>query len=157
MNVWTNPVNVLNIFFKMSMLKKKSSFCPMLLKQIISSIIPKSSKKKGKRNSARFRNWPGQTSLWQDRFCAGQKVSEEWKTTFAWPKKVLRNIPYIPKNKGFRDLISVKSKWPQHYITLQMKLLRKKWQILWVSKNQQFRKLSGVFVFTLENFSPVSV
>ena len=34
-------------------------------------------KKKGKRNSQRFWIQPRQTSSWWDKFCAGQKVSEE--------------------------------------------------------------------------------
>ena len=64
---------------------------------------------------------------------------------------------YIQKNKGFWDRISVGKKWPQNYIILFMKVECKKWQILLVWENQQFRNLSDVFCFYCRKFSLVSI
>ena len=66
----------------------------------------------GKRKSLRFWIRTGPTSSWWDNFCAGQKVSEEWKENFHIPQENFEKLctkrrPYIQKNKGFQDPISV--------------------------------------------------
>ena len=78
-----------------------------------SSTISKTSTKKAKRNSLRFWIRPGQTSSWWDNFCAGQKVSEEWKENLRMSQESFEKLctglrPCIQKNKNrFRDPISV--------------------------------------------------
>ena len=54
----------------------------------------------------------------------------------------------------FKIQFRCRNKWPQHYITLQMKSRCKKCQNLLVSGNQIFWKLSGVFCFYFRKFSP---
>ena len=82
------------------------------------------------------------------------------KKTSACLKKVLRNYVLswhlaLRKTKlDFEIQFQWRNKWPQHYITLQMKSRCKKCQILLVSGNQIFRKLSGVFCFYFRKFSP---
>ena len=49
---------------------------------------------------------------WWYNYCAGQKGSEECKENFRMPQESFEKLytklrPYIPKNKGFRDPISV--------------------------------------------------
>ena len=69
--------------------------------------------KKGKRNSQAVWVRPWQTSSWWDSFCAGQKVSKEWKEYFLIPQEIFEKLctmlrPSIQKNKGFRDPVSLK-------------------------------------------------
>ena len=95
------------------LLMKKQQKTNKIIHKIISSTISKSSKKKAKRNSPRFWIRPGQTRSWWDNFCAGQKVSEEWKENFRMSQESFEKLctvlrPYIQKNKTrFRDPISV--------------------------------------------------
>ena len=58
------------------------------------------------------------------------------------------------KIKDFEIQIPWRNKWLQNYITLQMKVRCRKWQILLVSWNRQFQKLSGVFCFYFRKFFP---
>ena len=51
------------------------------------------------------------------------------------------------KTKDFEIQFSRRCKWVQQYITLHMKVGRVKWQILLVSGNWQFWKLSGLIRF----------
>ena len=55
-------------------------------------------------------NWTDQS--WWDNFCTGWKVSEEWKENLHMPQENFEKLctklrPYIQKNKGFQDPISV--------------------------------------------------
>ena len=75
---WLLSYASLQIFLNFLIMKKQQKRNKIIYK-IVSSNISKSSKKKGKRNSPRFWIRPEQTGSWWDNFCAGQKVSEEWK------------------------------------------------------------------------------
>ena len=102
---------------------------------------------------------PGQISSWWDNFCAGQEVSKKWKENFHMPEKVLRNYKLswdltFWKTRDFEIQYPWRNNWPQHYITLQMKIGCEKWQILLVSGNRQFWKLSGGFCFYFRKFFP---
>ena len=73
--------------------------------KFISSIISKSSKKKGKINSLRFWIRPAQISPWWDNFL---RRSERLRTPQESFEKLCTKLrPYIQKSKEFRDLISV--------------------------------------------------
>ena len=50
-----------------------------------------------------------------------------------------------------------RSKWPQHCITLQMKIGCEKLQILLVSENRQFPKLSGLPLKLFQNTLEVNI
>ena len=94
------------------LIMKKQQKRNKIIRKFISSTISKSSTKKSKRNFPRFWIRPGQTSSWWDNFCAGQKVSEEWKENFRMSQESFGKLctelrPYILKNKTrFRDRIS---------------------------------------------------
>ena len=81
------------------------------------------------------------------------------KKTSACLKKFLRNyalswdLPFR-KTKDFEIQFPCRNKWPQHCITLQMKVGCERWQILLVSRNRQFRKLPDVYYFYFRKIFP---
>ena len=95
------------------LIMKKQQKRNKIIHKFISSTISKSSTKKAKLNSPRFWIRPGQTSSWWENFCAGQKVSEEWKENFHTSQESFEKLctelrPYSQKNKTrFWDPISV--------------------------------------------------
>ena len=132
-----------------------------IIHKIISSTFSKSSKRRVNDIPWDFRFDLDRLAPWWDNFCAGQKVSEEWKENFHMPQESFDKLcakprPYIQQNKGFRDPISVEKQVTATF-TLPMKVGYENLQILLVWGNQQFRKLSCVFVFTLESFSLASL
>ena len=145
------------------LLMKKQQKRNKIIHKIISSTISKSSKKIAKRNSPRFRTGPGQTSSWWDDFCAAQKVSEEWKENLRMSQESFENYALswdLTSRKikpDFEIQLQWRSKWPQHYITLQMKVGCEKSQILSVLGNRKFPKLSDVSLKLLQNTLEVNI
>ena len=146
---------LLQTFFNFLIIKKTGKTRNNPQDHLISSTILKSSNlKKGKGNFLRFWIRPGQTN-----FCTGWKVSKEWKENFRIPQESFEKSSLswdltFRKAKDFWIQFHWKNKWPQHYITLQMKVVCLKCQILLVSGNREFRKLSGVFCFYFRNIFP---
>ena len=129
--------------------------------KITSSTISKPSKKKDKRKSQRFWIPTGQTSLWWIIFASVRKSLRNGKKTSAYLKKVLRNYAWnwdltFRKTKDFEIQFTWRNKWPQRYVALQMKVGSKEWQTMLVSRNGQFRKLSGFFCFYFRKIFSVS-
>ena len=90
-------------------------------------------------------------------FVLVRKPRRNGQKTSACLKKVLSNYALswdltFRKTKDFKILFPWRNKWPQHYIIFQMKVGCKKWQILLVWGNRQFRKLSDVFYFYFRKF-----
>ena len=92
-------------------------------------------------------------------FAPIKKSLRNGKKTFTCLKKVLRNFVLIwdlrfRKTKYFEIQFPSRNRWQRHYITLKMKVGCEKWQILLVWRNQQFRKLSGMFYFYFRKCFP---
>ena len=157
------------------LIKKKEQKRNKLIRKFISSTVSKSSTKKTKRNSPRLWIRPGQTSSWWDNFCAGQKVSEEWKENFCTSQESFEKLctelrPYIQKNKTrFRDPISVEKQVATtlYYLADEDRMRKvansfgnstvSKLQILLVSGNRQFPKLSGLSLKLFQNILEVNI
>ena len=133
-----------------------------IIHKIISSTFSQSSKR-------RVNDIPWDFGFDLDRLAHGgitfapvRKFLRNGKKTFTCLKKVLRNYALnrdltYNETKDFEIQFQWRNKWLQHYITLPIKVGCEKLQILLVWGNQQFPKLSCVFLFTLENFSLVSL
>ena len=83
-----------------------------IIHKIISSTIPKSSKQKGKTNSWRFGIRPEQTSSWWDNFLRRSESIWGMERKLRHASRMFEKLctklrPYIRKNKGFWDPISV--------------------------------------------------
>ena len=83
---------------------KKQQERDKIIHKIISSNTLKSSKKKGKRNPSRFIFDLDRLAHHGEIFCAGLKVSGEWKENFRMSQESFEKLctelkPYIQKNK----------------------------------------------------------
>ena len=143
---------------------KKEQKRSKIIHKIISSNILNFSKKKDGRSSPRRWICPGQTSSWWDTFCAGQRVSEEWKENFhTFQESFEKLCPelrlYIQENKTrFWDLISVEKQTSGHNIILPYRWRQeaKSAKFFWYRKIESFNSYQEIFVFTLENVFFVS-
>ena len=84
------------------------------------------------------------------------------KKASACLKKFLRNyalrsnLPFR-KTKDFEIQFQWRNKWPQDYITLQMKVGCESSKFFWYREMGNFENYQACFIFTLEKFSHVSI
>ena len=136
----------LQTFFNFLIMKKQK--LNKIIRKIISSTISKSSTKWVKEIPKNFEFDPDRLADGGIIFVPVRKSMRNGKKTSAFLKKVLRNYALSWDLTLFRK---IKPEWPQHYITLQMKVGCEKSHILLVSGNRQFPKLSDVSLKLSQN------
>ena len=137
----------LQTFFNFLIMKKQQKW-NKIIHMIISSTISKSSTKWVKEIPKDFEFDPDRLAHGGIIFVPVRKSMRNGKKTSACLKKVLRNYALSWDLTLFRK---IKPEWPQHYITLQMKVGCEKSHILLVSGNRQFPKLSDVSLKLSQN------
>ena len=137
----------LQIFFNFLIMKKQQEWNKIIHK-IISSAISKSSTKWVKEIPKDFEFDPDRLAHGGIIFVPVRKSMRNGKKTSACLKKVLRNYARSWDLTLFRK---IKPEWPQHYITLQMKVGCEKSHILLVLGIRQFPKLSDVSLKLSQN------
>ena len=126
-----------------------------LIKHLIN--LPKN---KGKRNPPRFGFDLDKLAHGGIIFAPVRKYLRNGKKTFACLQKALRNyalswnLTFTKTKPDLEIQFQGRSKWLQHYTTLQIKVGCEKGQIILLLGNQQFQKLSGFFCFYFKKFFP---